>query len=416
MEKTITKIEKNMPDKIVLKRVAAYVRVSSGKDAMLHSLSAQVSYYSDMIQWHKDWLYAGVYSDEALTGTKDSRAAFRHMLEDCRYGKIDMVITKSITRFARNTVTLLSVVRELKGLGVDVWFEKENIHSISGDGELMLTILASYAQEESLSVSENCKWRIRNDFKQGIPTGTTVYGYFAKNRQFTINETKAAIVRRIFEMYISGCIADALNKDNIPSPGGGVWVHRAVMDILKNEKYIGDLMLQKYYTVDHISKKTKLNDGRLDRYYVSDHHDPIIKREIFEQVQKMIEDREKKAPHVKPYEYDFKHMVFCKNCGCKYYRKKAHTNTQYEHFVWKCKTYSYKGKKYCGNKQIPDDVLIRLTDGFDKEIVKIVICKNNLVKLMFSDGTEAERSWEIDRKWTDEMKARNYENLRRRYL
>ena len=119
---------------------------------------------------------------------------------------------------------------------------------------------------------------------------------------------------------------------------------------------------------------------------------------------------------MKPYEYDFKRMVFCENCGCNYYRKKVHTNTQYEHFVWKCKTYSYKGKKYCDNKQIPDDVLIKLTDGFDKEIVKIVICKNNLVKLMFSDGTEAERSWEIDHKWTDEMKARNYENLRRRYL
>lgn len=420
MEKTITKIEKSIPDKIILKRVAAYVRVSSGKDAMLHSLSAQVSYYSNMIQHHKGWLYAGVYADEAMTGTKDARENFQRLIDDCRARRIDIVITKSISRFARNTVTLLSVVRELKELGVDVWFEKENIHSNSGDGELMLTILASYAQEESRSVSENCKWRIQNDFKRGIPTGITVYGYNVKKREFMVNEEEAQVVRRIFEMYASGTgsdgIADALNNDNIPSPGGGLWCHRAVMDILRNEKYIGDLMLQKYYTVDHISKKTKLNDGRLNRYYVSENHDPIIDRELYDRVQKMIEDREKKNPHVKPYEYNFKHKVFCENCGCKYYRKRVHTGKQYEHFVWKCKTYAYKGKKHCDNKQIPDDVLIRLTEGFDKEIKKIIICKDNLVKLIFSDATEAERSWEIDRKWTDEMKVRNYENLRRRYL
>jgi DNA invertase Pin-like site-specific DNA recombinase len=143
------------------KRVAAYARVSSGKDAMKHSLSAQVSYYSGLIQKRIDWEFAGVYADDATTGTKDARAEFQRLLDDCRAGKIDMVITKSVTRFARNTVTTLEIVRELKLLGVDVYFEKENIHSMSGDGELMLTILASYAQEESRSVSENVKWRIR---------------------------------------------------------------------------------------------------------------------------------------------------------------------------------------------------------------------------------------------------------------
>ena len=150
MEKAVTKIKKSMPDKITFTRVAAYARVSSGKDAMLHSLSAQVSYYSNMIQHHKGWLYVGVYADEALTGTKDARENFQRLLADCRDGKIDLVITKSISRFARNTVALLETVRELKSLGIDVYFEEQNIHSISNDGELMLTILASYAQEESL--------------------------------------------------------------------------------------------------------------------------------------------------------------------------------------------------------------------------------------------------------------------------
>ena len=163
MNRIIRKIRPTIPKAPKLKRVAAYARVSMEKETMLHSLSAQVSYYSAKIQRAPGWRYAGVYADEALTGTKAERPEFQRLLTDCRAGLIDMVITKSISRFARNTVTLLAVVRELKSLGVDVFFEKENLHSVSGDGELMLTILASYAQEESRSVSENCKWRIRKN-------------------------------------------------------------------------------------------------------------------------------------------------------------------------------------------------------------------------------------------------------------
>ena len=179
MARKITAIAPHKSLEFQRKKVAAYARVSSGKDAMLHSLSAQVSYYSKMIQSRPGWQYVGVYADEAATGTKDNRNEFQRMISDCKSGNIDMIITKSISRFARNTVTLLETVRELKNLGVNVWFEKENIHSISGDGELMLTILASFAQEESLSVSENCKWRIRNEFKQGkMPMNLKrLYGY-----------------------------------------------------------------------------------------------------------------------------------------------------------------------------------------------------------------------------------------------
>ena len=168
------------------KRVAAYARVSLEKDAMLHSLAAQVSHYSAFIQQNPAWIYTGVYADEGLTGTKESRPEFQRLLHDCRTGLIDMVIVKSISRFARNTVTLLSTVRELKGLGIDVFFERENIHSMSGDGELMLSILASFAQEESLSVSENCKWHVRKKFEQGEVTGMRMYGYRLKDRVLTI--------------------------------------------------------------------------------------------------------------------------------------------------------------------------------------------------------------------------------------
>ena len=201
MEKVIRKMEADIPSLPLRKRVAAYARVSSGKDAMLHSLSAQVSYYSEHIQSHPEWEYGGVYVDEALTGTKDDRDGFQRLLADCRAGKIGMVLTKSISRFARNTVTLLETVRELKTLGVDVYFEEQNIHSLSGDGELMLTILASYAQEESRSVSENCKWRIRQKFQQGIPATAPLTGYRIHKGEFTIEPAQAAIIRMIFEDY-----------------------------------------------------------------------------------------------------------------------------------------------------------------------------------------------------------------------
>ena len=167
MQREIIKLTPCIMELPRLLNVAAYARVSSGKDAMLHSLSSQVSYYSKLIQENPKWQYAGVYADEAKTGTKDSRSEFQRMLNDCRIGKIDMVITKSISRFARNTLDLLNIVRQLKSMNIDVYFEKENIHTISSDGELMLSILASVAQEESLSVSENCKWRIRKRFQNG---------------------------------------------------------------------------------------------------------------------------------------------------------------------------------------------------------------------------------------------------------
>lgn len=191
------------------KRVAAYARVSNGKDAMLHSLSAQVSYYSNLIQNHGDWLYAGVYSDEAKTGTKDSRAGFQSLISDCRAGKIDMVITKSISRFARNTVTLLQTVREFKAMEVDIYFEEQNIHTMSGDGELMMTILASYAQEESRSASENQKWRIKRNFEAGIPWDGTLLGYRLENGHYVIVPKEAELVRRIYNEYLSGKGYDA---------------------------------------------------------------------------------------------------------------------------------------------------------------------------------------------------------------
>ena len=187
------------------KKVAAYARVSSGKDAMLHSLSAQVSYYSKFIQSHNEWIYVGVYVDEAKTGTKDTREGFQRQIADCRAGKVDMILTKSISRFARNTVSLLQTVRECKAMGVDIYyFEEQNIHTMSGDGELMMTILASYAQEESRSASENQKWRIRKNFEEGKPWSSTIHGYRSENGRYVVFPEEAVLVKKIFRWYLEG--------------------------------------------------------------------------------------------------------------------------------------------------------------------------------------------------------------------
>ena len=205
MSRIIHKMEPKMvalPKKI---RVAAYCRVSTEKESMLNSLSAQVSHYSGYIQANPFWEYAGVYADEAETGTKEDRPEFQRLLSDCRIGKIDLILTKSISRFARNTLTLLSVSRELKKLSVDIWFEQENIRTISSDGELMLSIFASCAQEESRQVSDNCKWRIRKGYEEGIIYGLNfLYGYRIQKREIEIEPEKAEVVRFIFSEYLKG--------------------------------------------------------------------------------------------------------------------------------------------------------------------------------------------------------------------
>lgn len=208
---------------------------------MLHSLSAQISEYSSRIQKHPGWQYAGVYADEAKTGTKGGRENFQRLLADCRAGQIDMVITKSISRFARNTVTLLETVRELKALGVDVFFEEQNIHTLSGNGEVMMSILASFAQAESQSASENQKWRIRKNFEEGKPWDGTLLGYRIHDGQYVIVPEEAEIIRRIYRLYLSGkgteTIAKTLNEEGVSTRMNGHWNQNAVSRILKNYSY-----------------------------------------------------------------------------------------------------------------------------------------------------------------------------------
>lgn len=358
MKKIVRKLERLTPVIPMIKRVAAYARVSDGKDAMLHSLSAQISYYSELIQKTPGWEYAGVYVDEALTGTKDTRHEFNRMIEDSKAGKIDMIITKAISRFAQNTVTMLETVRELKNIGVDVYFEKEKIHSMSGDGELMLSILSSFAQEESLSVSENCKWRIRDKFKRGIPTVHPILGYRYVNENLEIVPEEAKIVQMIFKLYLEGMGTNAIMKHlrrlKVPTKTGGQWGESSVMKILKNEKYTGNLLLQKKYVKDHITKKLCINHGELPKYYVENNHEAIIDIETFEKVQQKIKSQPNSSKKEKTKNtYPFTSKITCGQCGKHYRRKINGMGSKYAHPVWICATYNRLGKKFCSSKQIP---------------------------------------------------------------
>ena len=427
-EKRMTLTRMEAPAQLpVRKRVAAYARVSMEKDAMLHSLAAQVSYYSERIQRNPEWEYVGVFADYGLTGTKETRPEFQRMLQECSEGKIDLILVKSISRFARNTLTLLNTVRELKGLGIGVYFEEQKLDSLSGDGEFMLTILASFVQEESRSVSENCKWRIRKKFEQGIPTGFGMYGYEVRNGSFVIKPEEAAVVRRIFQMYLDGMgsvkIMKLLMAEGVPAPLGGLWNASVVMEMLKNEKYVGDLLLQKFYTNNHVEKKLFHNRGELPQYYVGDDHEAIIDRKTFDAVQREIAlrtarrkaakgtaknaelDASAEEPPMMPSENKRREVlpltdrIYCGICGKKYRYKVTRLGTPYAAPVWLCSTFNYRGKAYCASKQIPEDILKELIHSVlstvytEGSVHHIEMHPGNRVLFVFQDGHTEERFW-----------------------
>ena len=400
-----------------LKRVAAYARVSSGKDAMLHSLSAQVSYYNNLIQNHSGWQYAGVYADEALTGTKDNRENFQRLLTDCRAGKIDMVITKSISRLARNTVTLLETVRELKTMGVDVFFEEQNIHSLSADGELMLTILASYAQEESLSVSENQKWRVRHNYENGLVWNGTILGYRYDHGTYVIDPKEAETVRFIFENYLQGdgceAIAKKLNERNLLSRRNKKWGQTGVMRILRNYTYTGNLLLQQTFSENHLTKQRQRNNGEFPMYHIQNAHESIIPLEQFNAVQEEIQRRSEKhyTPHRNKGKYPFSGFLVCAGCGKNYRRKNTAAGA-----VWICPTFNSRGKAFCQSKQIPEDILIATTrevvgdlDTLGSKITAVRVENGNTLVFCHTNGTETVKRWEDrsrSKSWSPEMKEK----------
>ena len=292
--KKIERIDPLIPQIKRKKRVAAYARVSMETDRLNHSLSAQISYYSKLIQKNHEWEYAGVYADSFISGTSiDRRTEFQRMIADCEAGKIDIILTKSISRFARNTVDLLSTVRRLKTIGVEVRFEKENIYSLSSSGEVMLSILASFAQEESINISNNVKWGTRKRFEQGIPNGHfRVYGYRWEGDRLVIVPEEAEIVKRIYQDFLDGKsrleTERELAADGITTRAGCRWVDSNIKGVLSNITYTGNMLLQKEFIESPLTHKRKKNRGELPQYLVENTHEPIIDKATFDYVQQEI--------------------------------------------------------------------------------------------------------------------------------
>ena len=357
------------------KRVAAYCRVSTDQEEQLSSYEAQVNYYTNYIEKHPDYEFAGIYADEGISGTTTKkREQFNRMIEDCKAGKIDMIITKSISRFARNTLDCLNFVRQLKDLGIGVTFEKEAIFTLDSKGEVLLSILSSLAQDESRSISENSTWGIRRRFEQGKlhVNHTKFLGYDKdKNGNLVVNEKQAKIVRRIYQEFLDGKGANRIARDlelgGVSNWNGKAkWYEGSIRKMLTNEKYKGDALLQKTYTVYFLSKKRADNNGEVPQYYVEDSHPAIIDKEMWEAVQLEMERRRNFALQygIQKFEYattsnPFAGRVICGSCGQVFGRKVWNsTDDRFRRIIWRCNgKYPAKGEKGCGSRHIDDGVL-----------------------------------------------------------
>ena len=425
--KKITRIELPIPIIKRRKKVAAYARVSTSAERLKHSLSAQISYYSAMIQANTEWEFVRVYADEYISGTGTAkRTEFQNMIKDCEEGKIDIILTKSISRFARNTIDLLENIRHLKDLGIAVIFEKENINSMSGDGELMLTILASYAQEEVRSISDNIKWRMRKNMKMGKPNAVTCFhilGYEWENDTLVIVPKEADIVRRIFREYKSGNslykIAKGLNADGISTKRGYQWDSTAIQRILKNITYTGNILHQKQYVVDPISKVRKNNHGELPQYYVESTHEAIIDKSEFDCIQDIMKERGIQKPwmcHQSGIDF-FRSKIVCKKCGCKFWHQVGHKEHKNVHY-WRHST--YKSKDICIRGQINHNSLLKITADicglekydtsvFSENIEEVYVLESNSLEFHLSDGRIITRDFINTGRadyWTPEHRAK----------
>lgn len=345
-----------MPTK---KNVAAYARVSTEQDEQQNSYEAQVNYYTEYIKNRDDWNFVEVYADEGITGTNTKkRVGFKRMIDDAKAGKIDLILTKSISRFARNTVDTLTTVRELKSLGIDVWFEKENIHTIDPQGEIILTVMSSLAQEESHSISANVTWGVRKKMAEGqvrFPFGKFLGYRKGLDGRPEIVEEEAAIIRDIYQWFLDGMrpqqIAEKLEALGIKTPTGkSHWRAGTVTSILSNEKYKGDALLQKTITVDYLSKKIKKNDGEKGQFYIEGSHPAIIEPDIFDLVQYERKQRKEKRLRMRG-KHVFSGKLVCGDCGDYYGHKVFRYNSGYHYDAWSCNT-KYADRSKCGSPNI----------------------------------------------------------------
>ena len=370
------------------KRVAAYARVSTDEEEQLTSYEAQVDYYTRYIQANPDWELVEVYADEGISGTNTKkRRNFNRMIEDALAGKIDRIVTKSVSRFARNTVDTLTTIRKLKDKGVGVFFEKENIDTLDSKGELLITIMSSLAQEESRSISENVTWGWRKRIADGKVT--VAYSHFlgyekSEDGTMQIVEDEAKIVRQIYGMFLDGKtpsgIAARLTRQGIPSPAGKEkWQSSTVKSILTNEKYKGDALLQKTFTVDFLQKKKKANEGEVPQYYVENSHPAIVTEEVFDLVQHELRRRQQKGRHTSAASI-FSNRIVCGECGAFYGSKVWHSKDAYRSRIWRCnRKYETKGSP-CPSPHLRE---AELQNAFLKAINQVIQKKEEIIEACF---------------------------------
>ena len=386
-------------------RIAPYARVSTDHEEQESSYEAQVKHFKQLIESHTDWELVDIYADPGLSGKNIKRPNFQRLMNDCECGKVDMIITKSVSRFARNTLDCVKTVRKLKEMGIKVYFEKENLDTMQESSEFVLTIMASLAEEESRSISNNIRWSVKKRFENGEVILNTAHflGYTKdENGTLKIVPEQAITLRRIYGEFLDGYslkeIADGLMRDGILSPSGkSRWHPTTIKSILQNEKYMGDSHLQKTYLPDFLSPRRIKNEGQADSYYVEDSHAAIISKEMFDLVQQEFKGRNElrssnRTGHGKySGKYAFSGMIVCGECG-ETYRRHQQYNAYKKYYIWVCKRHENKGKDYCSAKPISESALerafIRALNGLIENREKILDKLQKAVVGQISDSCE----------------------------
>jgi len=416
------------------KKVAVYARVSRQGEMKHHSIEMQKENLKSQIEEHPGWKFTDIYVDEGYTGTKMDRPAFNRMMDDARHHKIDIILTKAVSRFGRNLKAVLGVLEELRSLDVTVIFDNEQISTANPESMLSLQMLAINAETEARQNSEYQKWSIRNRFKEGIPNYTRMYGYIMKNHKLEIIPEEAEVIKRIFKMYLDGKgiygIAKELNKEGVPKYSGDKWIGSSIYRILTNEKYAGDLLLQKKYVVDYLTKTERPNRGVLPQYFVTNAHEPIIDRETFDQVQAEIKRRAEvfDVPSiVKTRGHQlFSQLLYCAHCGAVMHYK-LHQHDGYKRKIWVCSDYMRFGARYCPVYSVREDTLIKVTnevlqeaglikpdtpltnDLLKKYIQRIYADEDHRLEYHMVDGSVITKTWEFEsrsKSWTPEMREK----------